>query len=48
LVVIESMPLKEGNQMHTILAPRPGMKKAKPPSEARPPVASTSSDVPTE
>jgi translation initiation factor IF-3 len=48
LVVIESMPLKEGNQMHTILAPRPGVKKAKPVTEVRPPVQSTSSDVPPE
>jgi translation initiation factor IF-3 len=48
LVVIESMPLKEGNQMHTILAPRPGVKKARPVTEARPPVASTSGDVPPE
>ncbi len=35
MVVIESMPLKEGNQMHTILAPRPGMKKAKPATESK-------------
>jgi translation initiation factor IF-3 len=48
LVVIESMPLKEGNQMHTILAPRPGVKKAKPVTESRPPIQSTSSDVPPE
>jgi translation initiation factor IF-3 len=51
LVVIESMPLKEGNQMHTILAPRPGVKKAKPAApaaqgtEARPAVQRTSGDV---
>jgi translation initiation factor IF-3 len=27
-VVVESMPRQEGNQLHTILAPRPGVKKA--------------------
>lgn len=49
MVVVESMPLKEGNQMHTILAPRPGVKKAKPVTESRPmPIQSTSGDVPPE
>ncbi len=28
LAVTETMPLKEGNQLHTILAPRPGAKRA--------------------
>lgn len=47
VAIIESAPQKEGNQMHTILAPRPGMKKPKPASGARP-VETTSQDVPTE
>ncbi len=32
LAVIESAPLKEGNQMHTILAPRPGARRPHAPS----------------
>jgi len=48
VAIIESAPQKEGNQMHTILAPRPGVKKPKPVTEARPVIATTSQDVPTE
>ncbi len=47
MVVVETIPKKEGNQMHTILAPKPGYKRVQPPSEAKP-VDSTSGDVPSE
>ncbi len=30
MAIIESAPQKEGNQMHTILAPRPGIKRPQP------------------
>jgi translation initiation factor IF-3 len=43
VAIIESAPQKEGNQMHTILAPKPGVKKPKPASEARPVI-----EMPTE
>lgn len=29
MVIVETIPKKEGNQMHTILAPRPGYKRPK-------------------
>ena len=30
MAIIESEPQREGNQLHTILAPKPGMKRAQP------------------
>jgi translation initiation factor IF-3 len=33
VAVAETEPNKEGNQMHTILAPRPGVKKVAPPAK---------------
>lgn len=44
MAIIESAPLKEGNQMHTILAPRPGVKRQAPPAApkvAAPPAEDT-------